>query len=432
MVKIVSFQAENVKRIKAVEINPKDTGLTIIGGRNGQGKTSVLDSIAWALGGNKLKPSKAKRNDSVIDPVINVTLSNGLHIERKGTNSTLKVTDLNGNKQGQKLLDSFIEELAINLPKFIDSSDADKAKTLLQIIGLADELFELERKEKEIYNDRQAIGRIADQKKKYAAEQPYYSDVPQDYINASELIKEQQDILARNGENKRKRDLAEQLKIKSEFLSTKINSIREELEKAEKEYDSVISDLEIANTNAKDLEDEGTEELELSIKNTEEINRKVRANKDRELAEHEADKYKQEYDGYTNSLNEIRQAKMQLLNNADLPLPELSVEEGVLVYKGQQWDNMSGSEQLKVATAIVRKLKPDCQFVLIDKLEQMDNETLEEFNEWLIKEDLQAIATRVSTGDECSIIIEDGYVKEIKEEKEEVEFNGFNWKGEFK
>ena len=71
---------------------------------------------------------------------------------------------------------------------------------------------------------------------------------------------------------------------------------------------------------------------------------------------------------------------------------------------------MSGSDQLKVAAAIVRKLNPKCGFVLLDKLEQMDMDTLNEFGQWLEGEGLQAIATRVSTGGECSIIIEDGYV----------------------
>ena len=81
-----------------------------------------------------------------------------------------------------------------------------------------------------------------------------------------------------------------------------------------------------------------------------------------------------------------------------------------MIYNGFQWDNMSGSDQLKVATAIVRKLNPKCGFVLLDKLEQMDTDTLNEFGQWLEAEGLQAIATRVSTGGECSIIIEDGYV----------------------
>jgi hypothetical protein len=71
---------------------------------------------------------------------------------------------------------------------------------------------------------------------------------------------------------------------------------------------------------------------------------------------------------------------------------------------------MSGSDQLRVATAIVRRLKPSCGFVLVDKLEQMDTATMAAFSEWATGEGLQVIATRVSTGDECSVVIEDGYV----------------------
>ena len=82
---------------------------------------------------------------------------------------------------------------------------------------------------------------------------------------------------------------------------------------------------------------------------------------------------------------------MSLLKEADLPLPGLAVEEGELIYNGQKWDNMSGSEQMKVSTAIVRKLNPECGFVLLDKLEQMDLDTLSEFGRWLEQEGLQQL-----------------------------------------
>lgn len=102
---------------------------------------------------------------------------------------------------------------------------------------------------------------------------------------------------------------------------------------------------------------------------------------------------------------------MALLNGAGLPLPELSVEDGSLTYKGKHWRDMSGSDQLRVSAAIVRRLNPNCGFVLMDKLEQMDLATLQEFSAWLEAEGLQVIATRVSTGSECHIVIEDGMVK---------------------
>lgn len=135
-IKINSLELENVKRIKAVKVEPNQNGLTVIGGRNNQGKTSVLDSIAWALGGNKFKPSNAAREGSTVPPNLNITLSNGLVVERKGKNSALKITDPNGNKAGQQILNGFIEELALDLPKFMEASNKEKANILLRIIGV--------------------------------------------------------------------------------------------------------------------------------------------------------------------------------------------------------------------------------------------------------------------------------------------------------
>ena len=109
-----------------------------------------------------------------------------------------------------------------------------------------------------------------------------------------------------------------------------------------------------------------------------------------------------------------RELQRSWFHGADLPLPGLGVEDGALTYKGKHWRDMSGSDQLRVAAAIVRRLNPDCGFVLLDKLEQMDMTTLQEFSAWLEAEHLQAIATRVSTGSECQIIIEDGMVKDAE------------------
>lgn len=410
-IKIASLTTENVKRVKSVHIEPSPNGLTIIGGNNNNGKTSILDSIAWALGGNKYRPSKAQREGSVVPPTINLKLSNGLIVERKGKNSDLKVTDPTGNKAGQNLLDSFVEELAINLPKFINSSDKEKANTLLEIIGVGQQLYELECQEKEKYNMRRSIGQIADQKEKFAKEQPFYPEAPKTLVSITDLITQQQDILAKNGENQRKRDMTDQLHRQATQLMAEIERQEATLANLKEQYQSVLRDYDVAQKTSEQLQDESTEELEESIANIEAINIKVRANLDREKAEQDAAEYRTQYSSLTTEIESLRKQRMNLLQNADLPLEGLSVEDGELLYNGQRWDNMSGSQQLMVSTAIVRKLKPECGFVLIDKLEQMDMQTLNEFGAWLEQEGLQAIATRVSTGDECSIIIEDGYVK---------------------
>ena len=109
IVKINTLELENIKRVKTVVLTPTKNGLTVIGGRNNQGKTSVIDAIAWVLGGDKFKPSTPQREGSIIPPHLKVTLSNGLIVERSGKNSTLKVIDPNGNKSGQQLLNEFVE-----------------------------------------------------------------------------------------------------------------------------------------------------------------------------------------------------------------------------------------------------------------------------------------------------------------------------------
>lgn len=417
-VKITALEAENVKRIKAVALTPAPTGLTLVGGNNNQGKTSVLDALAWALGGEKFRPNAAQRDGAVAPAHLRVTLSNGVVVERKGKNSSLTVTDPTGRRSGQQLLNAFVEPLALDLPRFMEASDKEKADILLRIIGIGNELHLRDMEIRSIYDKRTFTGQLAQQKKHFADELISYPDAPEQPLSASDLIRQQQDILARNGENQRLRQQAQELARQEQQCLDELKRTREriaELEKLREELDTKHTKLFNQRKNAEktvaQLQDESTAELEASIQSIEETNRKVRANLEKARAEDEAAKYASDYDKLTDALEQKRKERLALLNGADLPLPELSVEDGALTYKGKRWRDMSGSDQLRVAAAIVRRLNPDCGFVLLDKLEQMDMTTLEEFGRWLEAEGLQAIATRVSTGSECQIIIEDGMVK---------------------
>ena len=409
-IKINALQVENVKRVKAVTLEPSANGLTVIGGKNGQGKTSVLDAIAWALGGDRYRPSNAEREGSTLPPHIKLELSNGLTVERSGKNSALKVVDTTGKRSGQQLLNEFVEQLAIDLPRFLQASNREKADTLLQVIGVGDQVHSLEVKEKEVYNRRHMIGQEADRKRKYADELPHYPAAPNEPVSASQLIRQQQDILARNGENQRKRMRANQIEHEYGRASAHVSILRSQLADAEKQLQQLEADLAVAQKDALDLQDESTEEIERSLQEIEQINIQVRANCDREKAEQDAAHYAQQYQDLTKELEKIRHDKYALLDSAKLPLPGLSVEDGELTYNGKKWDCMSGSDQLICATAIVRAINPKCGFVLLDKLEQLDADQLHMFGVWLQSQKLQVIATRVSTGPECSIIIEDGFV----------------------
>lgn len=418
-VKITALEAENVKRIKAVAFAPSPTGLTLVGGNNNQGKTSVLDALAWALGGERFRPDAAQRDGAIAPAHLKVTLSNGVVVERKGKNASLTVTDPTGRRSGQQLLNAFVEPLALDLPRFMDASDKEKADILLRIIGIGAELHTRDLEIKGLYDKRTFTGQLAAQKKHFAEEMISYPEAPDEPVSASELIRQQQDILARNGENQRLRAQYAELEQQVQQCVDELKRTRERIatlqqlaDELDAKHTKLFNQRETARKTVSQLQDESTAELEASIRDIEETNRKVRANLEKSRAEDEAAQYASEYDRLTESIQQKRAERMALLNGADLPLPGLSVEDGVLTYNGKRWRDMSGSDQLRVATAIVRRLNPDCGFVLLDKLEQMDLTTLTEFGRWLEAEHLQAIATRVSTGSECQIIIEDGMVKD--------------------
>ena len=352
---------------------------------------------------------------------LKVKLSNGVLVERKGKNASLTVTDPTGRRSGQQLLNAFVEPLALDLPRFMDATDKEKADILLRIIGIGAELHTRDMEIKALYDKRTFTGQLAAQKKHFAEELISYPEAPDEPVSASDLIRQQQDILARNGENQRKRnqldkliDEKNQLNFTLRDLDEKIEDLKEEYEQTQAKFTDLEKQIFQARKSAAQLQDESTAELEASIRDIEDTNRKVRANLEKARAEDEAAQYSGEYDRLTEAIQQKRADRMALLNGADLPLPGLSVEDGALTYKGKHWRDMSGSDQLRVAAAIVRRLNPDCGFVLLDKLEQMDMTTLTEFGRWLEAEHLQAIATRVSTGSECQIIIEDGMVKDAE------------------
>jgi DNA repair exonuclease SbcCD ATPase subunit len=417
-VKIIGVELENVKRVALVHLEPSPKGLTVIGGANRQGKTSILDAICYALGGEKRRPSNLQREGGSADARIELRLSNGLRVERKGKNAALKVTDPAGQKGGQKLLDAFVEELALDLPKFLAMSGKDKAGVLLRILGIGDQLAVLDREERVAYEERTAQGRVADQKEKYATELPEHHDVPDAPLTVAELVAQSREVMARNAERQAARRRLEQLKADVGAAERRVAEARAMLANAEDELakrKAMLAEVASAPVGV----DEDTAELERRMADAEIVNAKVRANLEKRRALGDAEQCREEYGRLTAKVEDIRARRQSLLDGAEMPLPRLSVDGGELTYDGKAWDCMSGVEKVRAGVAIVRKLKPECGFVLLDELEKFDLDELRALGEWLEAQDLQAIATRVSTGAECTLLIEDGQVAGQEQTKEQ-------------
>ena len=410
-VKIAALDVENVKRVRAVHLDVTADGLTIIGGNNAQGKTSFLDAIAWTLGGDTYRPSQPLR-EGAEKLRTRVELTNGIVVERRGENGSLKVTDGKGQKAGMQLLKTFISTFALDLPDFLNATPAEKAAMLLDVFpGLGEQLDALNRDAKRIYDERHALGQIAERKAKYAAELPYHADAPIDLLSGSEMTQRLQDVLRKNAENDRLRRDAEGCKLRLESARRRYDDLRAQLDAAQVALTAAQSDHERATALVGSLQDQDTSGLQRQLEEIDAINARVRQNLDKARAEAEAEDLSQQYAAKSAALDTIRANRIKLLSSVTMPLAELTIgEDGALLYRGRPWDGMSMAEQLRVGVAICSAIKPECGFVLLDGLERFDVVQLRAFAEWLNERDLQAIGTRVSTGDECSIVIDDGAV----------------------
>lgn len=418
MLKITSFEIENVKKVRAFSMEPAESGLTTIGGKNCQGKTSVLDAIAYALGGEKRRPTGFQNTDGMADGKIHVKLNNGLVVKREGKNAALKVTDPSGQKAGQKLLDSFIGELSLDLPKFLNMDAKKKAGVLLHCLGIEEQLEALDQEERKAYDERTLQNREADRKKKYAEELSEFPDAPDEPLDATKIMEELKEIALNNERVKNHAAALEHARETQEYCIAEIGDLKGRLEQAQQRL--AKANAELKELESLKLQERDPSDAQAALDNLTETNRRVQANNDKMAAMDVAREAKELADVLTRKVEEIRERRAALLKSADMPLDGLTVTDGELVFRGQKWDCMSSMEQVRVSVAICHKLKPECGFVLLDQMEKFDADQLKDFGSWLEAEGLQAIATRVSTGEECTIIIEDGMAAVTEDEKANV------------
>lgn len=408
-VTITSFEVENVKKVKAVRHDCEMRPLTVIGGQNAQGKSSVLHAIAWAAGGDSFCPSNPLR-EGADELLAKVTFSNGVICERTGPEGKLKVTDPLGKKSGQTLLKSFVSQIALDLDEFMNANPTGKAKMLLDMFPeIGPELNKLNLELKRIYDERLVTGRVADQMRKYADGLPFDTTAPDELLTGSEMTAQMQAALLHNAKIRDFTDSVSDLERQIAASERKIADLTEQLERVVAARNEITAKLENTRTVLAGLVPENVDAIQTKLEEMDAINAKVRANLEKANATRKADEHEEQYTEATRKLESIRAKRLMLLSGVKLPLPELDISpSGTLIYRGQEWDGCSSAEQLKVAIAICAAMRPECGFVLIDGMERFDNVQLASLAEWLHERNLQVIGTRVSDGDECSIIIEDG------------------------
>lgn len=408
-VKIIALDVENVKKVKAVQLTPSETGLTLIGGNNGQGKTSVLEAIMGALGGDTYKQQVREGAEK---GMVNITLSNGVQVTRTYTaqgGSSLRVTDAAGRKGGQQLLNDFISSFALNTSTFLDATDKKKAEILLKVIGVNPQPFE--ERIRTLEADRLVKGRERDRAKGHAESLVFFPDAGDDKWDGAAISAEMTKALSHNAKIKQAGNDIQAAKDRLDLAAIRLKEAEQALLKAQEAcaqmqaaYDDAV---EKAGTSGELMD---TTAINAKLAEITKHNEQVSSNLARAQAFDVHLALAEEYKALSGEIEQEREALRALLEGAALPYPGLAVENGVLTYNGRAWSTLSESERLILATAISQAVLPECKFVVIDGMERMDLNTLKIFTGWLISNGLQAIGTRVGDGGENTIIIEDGEV----------------------
>ena len=177
----------------------------------------------------------------------------------------------------------------------------------------------------------------------------------------------------------------------------------------------------ITQAEAQDFSLEDTSAFQRELDAVEETNIKVRENIARDKVLKEADEQSRKYDEKTAVIEDLRKQKDALLQGAGLPYPGLSVENKVVTLNGKAWDCMSESMKIRVGCAIVMRINPSCKFMFVDKLEQLDQESMKELDQFAKDHDIQIIGTRVTTNpDDCTLIIKNGYIEGMENHMAEI------------
>lgn len=484
VMKVKQFTMQNVKGVNLFDYTFPLAGVTTIGGRNNQGKTSVLNGMQYAIGGEAYRPTNYHKDDTEAESFLRMVFSNGIVAQRVGDSADLKVYDENGKLSRQRLLDQFITKFALDLPRFLNGTDKERAEILLKALHLEEQVEALEASIQSEYDERTIIGRLRDQKRKAGKEMPFHEGVPETELSPSDILARMQEVNVRNAKiqaarqelDKNNADLvrlieagerieAALVKVDGETVSlcekvdadckTKVASIEEQIRKLQEsikaaqefavshkaqirrsaeenkkalagqkaENDKAVDALteKIASAEMQDFTLEDTSSFQREIDEVENTNIKVRENIARAKVLKEADEHALKYDEKTAIIEDLRKQKDALLQGAGLPYPGLSVENKVVTLNGKAWDCMSESMKIRVGCAIVMRINPSCKFMFVDKLEQLDSESLAELDQFAKDHDIQIIGTRVTTNpDDCTIIIKNGYIEGMENHMAEI------------
>lgn len=401
--RIINLKAENYKRLVAVDITPEGN-VVVVSGRNGQGKTSVLDAIFAALGGGAASRSTSQPiRDGQDQAYVKLDLGDYIVTRRwtKDDAGTLTIESPNRARfqSPQKLLDSIVGRLALDPLEFLRMSAAEQVNALVDSLGdsLGFDPVELEKERKAIFDSRTEVGREVSRIEKHLTSLPEYDDVPEEEVSTAALVEELREADRINLE----RRAAEQ---RLDLANAEVERIREALRVAEED----VADAENHLRGCPDPVDVNA--INDRLTHLDETNARIRAAAERRKVAAELAKVKERHAKLTIALEQIREKKEKGIAAAKFPMPGLSFDESGVTLNGIPFQQASGAERLRASAAIAMAAHPELRVLRIDGGEALDSDGLKLLEEMAAEHDYQVWISRVDESGSVGIVIEDGAV----------------------
>lgn len=430
--KIVKLEAENVKRLRAVSIEP-DGSIVVVRGNNAQGKSSVLDAIAYALGGKALQPAKVIREGEK-EAIVRVELD-GLTIERKWTSndrSVLEVRAADGSKVSspQTMLDSLVGRLSFDPLAYLNMPAPKQLEALQKVVGL--DFRELDEQRKRAYDARTEVNRTVHNTKIQLEPLRDFSDT--EPVSLAELSDQVAVLSSRRADEqaaaKKLKALVDDKRAAAARVraqEVRIDTLRRQLEQESAHLQELMLEAErIERTDTSELqavadhELETIEELETvkaKIKDAELINARARKVAERRRLEKILADNEGESDALTKQIEKIDAIKLSKIEAARFPVPGLSFGEVGVLYNGQPFEQASQAEKLRVSLGMGLALNPTLKVLLIRDASLLDEKSLQLVAEQAAGAGAQ-VWLEVVGKNGIGIVIEDGEVEAVHREEE--------------
>lgn len=401
--KIISLTTTNYKRAKFAEIKPDPEGnLVIVAGKNGAGKSSILDSIAAALGGanSKTTPKPIRDGEDRAEIVLE---TEDLTVTRVFTpsGSRLTLTSKDGAKypKAQQKLDELVGKLSLDPLAFTLLDDKKQLAQLLDLVELPFDPEQLESSRKEVFAERTLVNnRVKEFKAALAQFGELPADLPATEVSVSELLGEYRKFETAQQERAKYLTDLNESQYKVQDLERQLAAAREHLAKVT-DFLGNVSDYS-----------EDLEALRGKIDGAEETNRLVRKKQERGSLQFQYDATTDQAQALTAKLDEIDKTKADGLAAAQFPVDGLGFTEEGVTYQGVPFKQASTAEQIRVSMAMAIALNPALRVIRISDGSLLDSDSLALVEETAREHDFQIWVEMVEGNHEGAYTIVDGEV----------------------